>query len=255
TMKTTGDKILDRTLDKIGGKGLFVKELDEALLEGRIDLSIHSLKDMPMQIPSSIPIVGLSDREDPRDVLILKEGDNEIDYNLPIGTSSFRRRILIEDIYSGIKTDWIRGNLQTRLQKLDSGMFCGIILAAAGIKRLGLESRISRYFSTDEIIPPAGQGVLAIQGRLGDDYSYLECVNSLESNYTSDAEREFVRTLDGGCSSPVAAYARVHGNEINIKGLYYNEKTQKYIIGETSGDVLNRRKLGEALAIKLRSEG
>lgn len=255
TMKTTGDKILDRTLDKVGGKGLFVKELDRALIEGKVDLTIHSLKDMPMETPKDIPLVGFSKREDPRDVLILSNGSLELDKNKPIGTSSFRRSILLKDLYDDIEIDWIRGNLQTRLGKLDSGNFSAIVLAAAGIKRLGLENRISRYFSTDEMIPAAGQGVLAIQGRLGEDYSFLENVNSKESEITSICERSFVRALDGGCSSPVAAYAVINGNEIKLKGLYYNEDEKTYTIGGAFGDIKNAESLGENLALKLRREG
>lgn len=255
TMKTTGDKILDRTLDKVGGKGLFVKELDKALIDGKVDLTVHSLKDMPMETPENLPIVAYSKREDPRDVLILPKGASEIDFSKPIGTSSFRREILLKSIYENVNVDWIRGNLQTRLEKLDSGMFSGIILAAAGIKRLGLESRISRYFSEDEMIPAAGQGILAIQGRSGVDYSFLENVNDKESEIVATAERSFVKILDGGCSSPVAAHGRIFGNKLTLKGLYYNEKTKKYIIGETSGNIKDAKSLGESLALTLKKEG
>ncbi len=255
TMKTTGDKILDRTLDKVGGKGLFVKELDKALIDGKVDLTVHSLKDMPMETPENLPIVAYSKREDPRDVLILPKGASEIDFSKPIGTSSFRREILLKSIYENVNIDWIRGNLQTRLEKLDSGMFSGIILAAAGIKRLGLENRISRYFSEDEMIPAAGQGILAIQGRSGVDYSFLENVNDKESEIVATAERSFVKILDGGCSSPVAAHGRIFGNKLTLKGLYYNEKTKKYIIGETSGNIKDAKSLGESLALTLKKEG
>ena len=255
TMKTTGDKILDRTLDKVGGKGLFVKELDKALIEGKVDLTVHSLKDMPMETPENLPIVAYSKREDPRDVLILPKDKSDIDFTKPIGTSSFRREILLKSIYENVKVDWIRGNLQTRLEKLDSGMFSGIILAAAGIKRLGLESRISRYFSEDEMIPAAGQGILAIQGRSGEDYSFLENVNDKESEIVATAERSFVKILDGGCSSPVAAHGRIFGNKLTLKGLYYNEETKKYIIGETAGNIEDAKSLGESLALTLKKEG
>ena len=255
TMKTTGDKILDRTLDKVGGKGLFVKELDKALIEGKLDLTVHSLKDMPMETPENLPIVAYSKREDPRDVLILPKDKSDIDFTKPIGTSSFRREILLKSIYENVKVDWIRGNLQTRLEKLDSGMFSGIILASAGIKRLGLENRISRYFSEDEMIPAAGQGILAIQGRSGEDYSFLENVNDKESEIVATAERSFVKILDGGCSSPVAAHGRIFGNKLTLKGLYYNEETKKYIIGETAGNIEDAKSLGESLALTLKKEG
>ena len=141
-MKTTGDKILNKTLDKIGGKGLFVKELDQALLDGRSDISVHSLKDMPMEVPEELPIIAFSDREDPRDALVLPEGASEIDFSKPIGSSSFRRRIQIEKLYPEARVESVRGNVQTRLRKLDEGQYGALVLAAAGLKRLGLEDRI-----------------------------------------------------------------------------------------------------------------
>ena len=174
TMKTTGDKILDRTLDKIGGKGLFVKELDRALLEGRSQLSVHSLKDMPMEISEELPILAFSRREDARDVLVLPEGCHTLDPSKPIGCSSLRRKLQLKEIYPDMNVKSIRGNLQTRLEKLDNGDYAGLVLAAAGLKRLGLEKRISRYFDTEEMVPAAGQGILAVQGRKGLDYEYLE---------------------------------------------------------------------------------
>ena len=165
TMKTTGDRILDRTLDKIGGKGLFVKELDRALLDGRSDISVHSLKDMPMEVPEELPLLAFSEREDPRDVLVLPEGVQSLDRSKPLGCSSLRRTIQLKKLYPDMEVKSIRGNLQTRLRKLDEGGYAGLVLAAAGLKRLGLENRISRYFSTEEILPAAGQGILAVQGR------------------------------------------------------------------------------------------
>jgi hypothetical protein len=138
TMKTTGDKILNKTLDKIGGKGLFVKELDQALMDGRSDLSVHSLKDMPMEVPESLPIVGFSRREDPRDVLVLPPGVTEIDFSKPIGSSSFRRRIQIEKLFPEARVESVRGNVQTRLRKLDEGQYGAIVLAAAVVLIAGL---------------------------------------------------------------------------------------------------------------------
>ena len=153
TMKTTGDKILDRTLDKIGGKGLFVKELDLALMEKRTDLSVHSLKDMPMEVPEELPILAFSRREDPRDVLVLPKGKTEIDFLKPIGCSSMRRILQFQKLYPQAVFKPIRGNVQTRLRKLDDGEYSATLLAAAGLKRLGLENRISRYFEPEEMIP------------------------------------------------------------------------------------------------------
>ena len=209
TMKTTGDIILDRTLDKVGGKGLFVKELDRALLEGRSNLSVHSLKDMPMEVPEELPLLAFSKREDPRDVLVLPEGVTELNPDKPLGCSSLRRTLQLKKLYPEMEVKSIRGNLQTRLRKLDEGEYSGLILAAAGLKRLGLEKRISRYFTPDEMIPAAGQGILAVQGRKDQEYSYLDGYCDRDAWIAGSAERAYVRYLDGGCSSPVAAFAEI----------------------------------------------
>lgn len=252
TMKTTGDKILDRTLDKIGGKGLFVKELDKALLDGTTDLSVHSLKDMPMEVPEELPLLGFSVREDPRDVLVLPENAEELDKSKPLGCSSLRRTLQLKKLYPDMEVKSIRGNLQTRLRKLEEGQYAGLVLAAAGLKRLGLENRISRYFSVEEILPAAGQGILAVQGRRGEDYSFLDGYTDMNSWTAGCAERAFVRYLDGGCSSPVAAYAEIAGEEITLAGLYYCEEDGSYIKGKISGKISMAEQLGEALAKRLK---
>ncbi len=221
TMKTTGDIILDRTLDKVGGKGLFVKELDRALLEGRSHLSVHSLKDMPMEVPFELPLLAFSRREDPRDVLVLPEGIRELEPAKPLGCSSLRRTLQLKELYPDMEVKSIRGNLQTRLRRLDSGEYAALILAAAGLKRLGLENRIARYFTPDEMIPAAGQGILAVQGKAGNDYGFLEGYKDRDAWIAGTAERAFVKYLNGGCSSPVAAYAEVEGESLFLRGLYY----------------------------------
>ena len=218
TMKTTGDIILDRSLDKVGGKGLFVKELDKALMDGRTCLSVHSLKDMPMEISEDLPLIAFSRREDPRDVLVLPEGSTEIDFSRPVGCSSLRRMLQFKKLYPQAEFANVRGNVITRLAKLDSGQYSALILAAAGVKRLGLEQRISRYFDPEEMIPAAGQGILAVQGRAGEAYSFLEGFFDDDSRVAAEAERAFVRELDGGCSSPVTAYARVNGEQLILYG-------------------------------------
>lgn len=254
TMKTTGDKILDRTLDKIGGKGLFVKELDKALMEKRSDLSVHSLKDVPMEVSEELPLVAFSKREDPRDVLVLPQGKTELDFSKPIGCSSLRRILQLKEIFPRGEFKSVRGNVQTRLAKLDSGEYSALILAAAGLKRLGLEERISRYFEPEEMIPAAGQGILAIQGRRGEDYSYLEKFADREGTSAALAERAFVRYLNGGCSSPVAAHAVIQGDEIHLMGLYYQEMTGKYKKGSMDGRVGEEEELGVKLAKKLKED-
>ena len=254
TMKTTGDKILDKTLDKIGGKGLFVKELDKALLEERTDISVHSLKDMPMELPQELPIVAYSKREDARDVLVLPKGVKELDLSKPIGSSSLRRILQLKNIYPEASFKSIRGNVNSRLSKLDSGEYSAIILAAAGLKRLGLEERISRYFTVEEVIPAAGQGILAVQGRSGENYDYLQEFHEKKAMYAAMAERAFVAELNGGCSSPIAAHAVVQKEEIELWGLYYNEQAGNYITGNISGICSQAQALGKELAHKLKEE-
>lgn len=218
TMKTTGDRILDRTLDAVGGKGLFVKELEQALVDGRIDACVHSLKDVPMNVAKELPILGYSGREDARDVLVLPIGVSVWDRTKPVGTSSLRRSMQLHKIYPDIEICPVRGNVLTRLQKLDAGEYGALILAAAGLKRLHLEERISRYFEPEELLPAAGQGILAVQGRAGEDDSFLEGFFDDDSRVAAEAERAFVRELDGGCSSPVTAYARVNGEQLILYG-------------------------------------
>lgn len=252
TMKTTGDKILDRTLDKIGGKGLFVKELDKALLDGKSQISVHSLKDMPMEVPEELPLLAFSKREDARDVLVLPKGVEELDKSKPLGCSSLRRTLQLKKLYPDMEVKSIRGNLQTRLRKLDEGEYAGLILAAAGLKRLGLTERISRYFTPDEMIPAAGQGILAVQGIRNNDYSFLEGYCNKEAWICGNAERAYVRYLNGGCSSPVAAYAEIEEDEIFIRGLYYSEEKKSFRTGSIRGKKEEGETLGVTLAKQLR---
>ncbi len=250
TMKTTGDRILDKTLDKVGGKGLFVKELDNALYNNEVDITVHSYKDMPLEDNPELPVVALSKREDPRDVYILPQNGKNGEL---IGSSSLRRQLQLKELFPGCKTAPIRGNVQTRLKKLDRGEFSAIVLAAAGIKRLGLESRISRYFSIDEILPAASQGIIAVQGRAGENFDFLKLFHSEESLCISLAERTFVREMNGGCSTPIAAYATLQGSEIILKGLHCNETTGESRKECVSGSRQNPVELGYELVKKLES--
>ena len=248
TMKTTGDKILDKTLDKIGGKGLFVRELDQALRDGRADFTVHSLKDMPMQVPEDLPLAAFSSREDPRDVLVLPEGVTELDVSKPIGCSSRRRQLQLKLLFPDMDIQPVRGNVQTRLAKLEAGQFSALVLAAAGLKRLGLEGRISRYFTTEEILPAAGQGILVVQTRRGMDTQCLRLVQDEKTACCAKAECAFVRALDGGCSSPVAAYAVVEGEKLTLTGFYVSEDERIQRKGSISGGVTEAETLGSTLA-------
>lgn len=251
TMKTTGDMILDKTLDQIGGKGLFVKELDKALLEERADLTVHSLKDMPMEVSEKLPLLAFSKREDPRDVLILRAGLSELPENPVIGCSSKRRTLQVKKLYPGADVKPIRGNVQTRLRKLDEGSYDAVILAYAGIKRLGLTQRVSKLFSIEEILPAACQGILAVQGRAGYEVPFLKDFDDEEARLAAIAERSYVRTLDGGCSSPVAAYATICGDEITIRG-YYVDEDENQFIDEIKGNKTEGEELGKTLALKMK---
>ena len=247
TMKTTGDKILDRTLDKVGGKGLFVKELDAALRDGRVDITVHSCKDLPMEENPALPLVAFSQREDPRDALVLPEGVRELDFSKPIGCASLRRKMQLEKLYPQAQIAPVRGNVQTRLRKLDEGQYAALVLAGAGLKRLGLEGRIARYFEPEEVLPAAGQGILAAQMRAGEDASFLDAFADPEGTACARAERAFVRELDGGCSSPVAAFATVSGDTMTLTGM--NVSAEKDTITGAVGEAVQ---LGIALARRLR---
>lgn len=255
TMKTTGDKILNQALDKIGGKGLFVKELDKALADGEIDMAVHSLKDMPMEENAQLPLAAVVKRGDPRDALVLGRKESGVTV---IGTSSLRRRIQLEGLAAKCGASFdvknVRGNVISRLAKLDGGEYGALILASAGLERLGLSDRVSRYFSVEEMIPAAGQGTLAIQTRKDFDIACLEAVNDTDTQIAALAERAFVRALDGGCSAPTAAFAQVNGQELGILGLYCSEKTGVTRRGSVCGDIRRPEYYGEWLAWKLKNE-
>ena len=251
TMKTTGDQVLDRPLDAVGGRGLFVKELDQALYEGRCELTVHSLKDMPLCPPEELPVLALLEREDCRDVLVLREGLSELPAHPVIGTSSRRRVLQGQRLFPDAEFKGIRGNLNTRLRKLDSGEYDALILAAAGLIRLGFADRISRYFSVEEMIPSAGQGILAIQGRRDREIPFVKMVHSEESAVLTRAEQGFVATLGGGCSSPTAASAVLENGKIKLRGLYYKEETGEVRIGSIEGEAEKAAELGRKLAEQL----
>lgn len=174
---------------------------------------------MPAEISADFPILGYSRREEPRDVLVLPQGCRQLDVNKPIGTSSPRRRVQLMQIYEGCQIRSVRGNVLTRLHKLDSGAYGALVLAAAGLRRIGLNDRISKWFTVDQVVPAAGQGILAVQGRRDFDCGILEGFFDEDAKWQALAERSFVNAFGGGCSSPVAAYAFVKGNEMILTGM------------------------------------
>ena len=255
TMKTSGDRILDRPLEQVGGKGLFVKELDRALLEGRCDLTVHSLKDMPMETREELPVLAYLEREDCRDALVLRAGLSELPPDPVIGTSSRRRKMQGELLFPTAQFKNVRGNLQTRLRKLDSGEYDALILAAAGLIRLGLSSRISRFFSVEEMIPAAGQGILAVQGRRDPGWKFVRDLSERRAEVQAMAERSFVSAVNGGCTSPSAAISWSEGETLHIRGLYWDEKTGACRVGTAQGDPGKAEKIGRDLAVYLSSGG
>ena len=254
-MTTTGDvnmKPFSEASDKFGIKGLFTQELEEALKSGEIDIAVHSLKDVPMYANEELPIVAYSARGDARDALVLPDGVKEIDENLPLGCSSARRRLQLAKLFPQLRVEPVRGNVNTRLRKLDEGQFSALVLAAAGLQRVGLGERISRYFTTDEMIPAPGQGILACQGRAGESYDYLDAVRCADAALCALAERSFSAELGGGCTSPVGAYAEIIDGELTLHGFYADEAEGIYREGRACGRPEDAEELARGLARRLR---
>lgn len=256
TMKTTGDIILDKTLDKIGGKGLFVKELDRALHSGTVDITVHSLKDMPAEIDESLPILGFYKRGNPMDCLVLPKGKKieELKDDCVIGSSSNRRNIQLRALFKNYVQRDIRGNVITRLEKLDKGDYDALVLAAAGLERLGLENRITKEFSVLEMIPAAGQGILVVQGREGEDYSLLDNLWDEKTTLEAEAEREFIKQLDGGCSAPIGSFAQVFDNKIKVNGIYAKKDSMSFVRDEIVGEVSERKQIITELITRLKEK-
>ncbi len=221
SMTTRGDQILDRALNEIGGKGLFTKELELALLDGRADIAVHSLKDVPMQLPEGFDLVGMMEREDPRDAFVSNDfaGLAQLPAGSIVGTSSLRRQVQIQKQFPHLVIKPLRGNLDTRLGKLDRGEYQAIILAAAGLKRLGMAQRIRAVLAPDEMVPAAGQGVLVIEALTGRDdlSSIIAPLLHLPSRLEASAEREVSRQLGGSCRVPLAAFATIQGDEMRLR--------------------------------------
>lgn len=253
TMKSTGDLILDQSLEAIGGKGLFTRELEQALLDGRIDLAVHSLKDMPVKMDDRLPILALSAAEDPRDVLVYPKGMPQPGEG-SAGCSSARRRMQLGALMPGRAVTPVRGNVMTRLDKLDAGQYGLLVLAAAGLHRLGRQDRMSRLLSVEEMVPAAGQGILAVQGRAGEAADCLGAFHDPESACRWRAERAFTSMLGGSCTLPIGAFARVAGTELRMD-VYYADEASGFSVRRTAvGEAAAPERLGERLAHEVRRE-
>ena len=273
-MTTRGDQILDRTLSKVGGKGLFVKELESALEDGRADIAVHSLKDVPMELPAGFALACVMEREDPRDALVSNRIDDlaQLRPDAVLGTSSLRRAVLLRDSLMQLGRDDVRiaplrGNLDTRLRKLDDGGFDAIVLAAAGLKRLELASRIRRVFEPEQMLPAAGQGALGIEVRADrqDLIDALAPLAHMPSWLAVASEREVSRSMGGSCSMPLAAHARWSGSQLTLHAAWgeVHEESDAgpgspLVRGEGSQDVADLSQavdLGRRVAQQLRDGG
>jgi hydroxymethylbilane synthase len=257
-IKTTGDKILNVPLSEVGGKGLFTKEIDEALLDGRVDAAVHSMKDIPFQLPHGIDFGAIPEREDPRDALVSK--GRRIDELPPvacIGTSSLRRQVQIRRRFPSARITPLRGNVDTRLRKVAEGEFDAIILALAGLRRLGHESAVTQILDEELMLPAVGQGALGIACR-SDDKTTRDRLAALDhdaSRIAVTAERGLLAALEGSCKVPVAGHARLEQNRITLKGLVANLSGSTVVTAEMSGDPEKARELGIALGQELIRQG
>jgi hydroxymethylbilane synthase len=262
-MTTQGDQILDRSLSKVGGKGLFVKELEVALEEGRADIAVHSLKDVPMDLPAGFALACVMEREDPRDAWVSAGYATlaDLPQGAVVGTSSLRRTVLLRALRPYVTIEPLRGNLDTRLRKLDEGRYAGIVLAAAGLKRLGLGTRIRHIFEPAEMLPAAGQGALGIEVR-ADRRDLMEALAPLAHQTTwlaVAAERAVSRAMGGSCSMPLAAFATMSGEYLQIKAAWGDPEGRAMLVTARSAaavaDLGAATALGEQVAAQLRAAG
>ena len=254
-----GDKILDVPLAKVGGKGLFVKEIEEALLRGDIDLAVHSMKDVPSVLPDNLEIICVPKREDPRDALVSREGLslNNLNKGAQIGTSSLRRQAQLLHHRKDFQINMLRGNLDTRLRKVREGAYDAVVLAAAGLKRMGWTDGVTEYLSADISLPAIGQGALGIEGRRDDEF-VKTLVANLEHGPTRigvSAERAFLARLEGGCQVPIAGHAVIEGNHLTLDGLIASVDGQRYVREQLSGLPEDSNRIGVELADRLLAGG
>ncbi len=258
-IKTTGDKILDVPLAKVGGKGLFVKEIEEALLNDRADLAVHSVKDMPAELPPKLQLAVMPPREDPRDALISRNGTGlaQLPRGARVGTSSLRRAAQLLHLRPDLRIETLRGNVDTRLRKLESEGFDAIVLAAAGLKRMDLSHVISEYLEPDQILPAVGQGALGIETRVADDFTnaMVASLAHQRTMITVGAERAFLKRLEGGCQVPIGAHATLDGEELILTGMVADLEGLRLIRKEQRGEPQHAEAIGERLAAEVLESG
>ncbi|MBL0167776.1 MAG: hydroxymethylbilane synthase [Propionivibrio sp.] len=258
-MTTRGDQILDRPLSQIGGKGLFIKELEVAMQEGRADLAVHSLKDLPMEMPDGFSLTAIPLRENPRDAFVSNRypGLDDLPAGAVVGTSSLRREAIVRAGYPQLRVEPLRGNLDTRLRKLDEGQYDAIILAAAGLIRLGLGERIKAMLTPEQSLPAPGQGALAIEvlSSRADAVAWLAPLNDSETAHCVRAERAFSRALGGSCQVPLGGYARMENGVLWLRGFVATPDGRQRVSGELRGAPDEDESIGQRLAQHLRDRG
>ena len=258
-MTTLGDQILDRSLSKVGGKGLFVKELETALADGRAHIAVHSLKDVPMVLPDGFALACVMEREDPRDAFVSPHYARlqDLPQGAVVGTSSLRRQVLLQALRPDLKIEPLRGNLDTRLRKLDEGQYDAIVLAAAGLIRLGLRARIKAILTPEQSLPAPGQGALAIEvlSSRTDAAAWLAPLNDSETAHCVRAERAFSRALGGSCQVPLGGYARMDDGELWLRGFVATPDGRQRVSGELRGAPDEDESIGRRLAQQLRDRG
>jgi len=256
---TEGDRILDRSLALVGGKGLFIKELEQALLDGRADLAVHSTKDMTVDLPEGLQLVAICEREDPRDAFVSNKYASlaELPHGARVGTASLRRQCQLRATYPALTIEMLRGNVNTRLSKLDAGEFDAIILAMAGLKRLGFAARIRSPIEPTDILPAVGQGAVCIECRQDDatTIAQLQSLDHASTRLCVVAERAVNRALEGGCQVPIAAYATLADQTLYLRGLVGEPDGSRLLRAELSGPASDPEGLGTALAAQLIAQG
>ena len=258
-MTTKGDKILDRSLSKVGGKGLFMKELEEALLDDRADIAVHSMKDVTIDLPSGLEIACVCERETPNDAFVSNTFSDlkGLPEGAVVGTSSLRRKAQLMHHFPALRIQDLRGNVNTRLKKLDDGEYDAIILAAAGLIRLGFENRIAALISTNDSLPAVGQGIIGIECRSQDKAvkELLLCLNDENAEICLSAERTMNRRLDGGCSVPIAGYAELDGQKLTMRGIVGDIDNGDLLHASATGAVNQAERLGKEVANQLLLQG
>lgn len=258
-MTTQGDRVLDRTLAEVGGKGLFIKELEVAMLEDRADIAVHSMKDVPSELPADMVLAAMLPRADPSDAFVSNnfETFESLPHGARVGTSSFRRQCQLKAARPDLQMLTLRGNVETRLRKLDAGEYDAIILASAGLIRLGLQSRITQALSPQRSIPAVGQAIVGIECRAADAgvQRYVGVLDDVSARTCCSAERAFARRLEGSCQSPIAAFAEVSESKITLHGLVGAIDGSRIIRDSIVGDSVDAERLGIELAERVLAAG